>query len=263
MPQIGDTAEATGRTLEEARRLAAQALGASPDDCEYEVLEQTQRGLFAKSNYRVRATLVRLPMGEPLTPERTDSEENPPDTDTEGESDETIVATKDEAQTVLKLVQGIFDSAHADIRAEIKGITGRYVDLNLKGKDTDLLLSAKEPAIDSLQFLVNAMLQRNLPRNIRATLDAKEHRAQRAATLERLARDIAEEVRKRKSEAVLDPLPAHERRIIHRALMGFPGITTYSEGEEPNRRVVISPTDEGETAPTAQPEENHPTESPD
>jgi spoIIIJ-associated protein len=263
MPQIGDTAEATGRTLEEAKRLAAQALGASPEDCEYEVIEQASRGLFAKSNYRVRATLTRLPMGEPLTPQRTEGEEELTEHDEETETGETIVATQEEAQTVLKLVQGIFEAARADIRAEIKGITGRYVDINLKGKDTDLLLSAKEPAIDSLQFLVNAMLQRSMPRNIRATLDAKEHRAQRAATLERLAREIAEEVLKRKSEAVLDPLPAHERRIIHRALMGYPGLTTYSEGEEPNRRVVISPLDEGETAPTAPPEENHPSESTD
>lgn len=263
MAQIGDTAEATGRTLEEAKRLAAQALGASPDDCEYEIIEQTQKGLFAKSNYRVRATLLRLPMGEPISHERIEEAEIT-DADTEGEeTDETIIATKEEAQTVLKLVQGIFDAARADIHAEIKGITGRYVDVNLKGKDTDLLLNAREPAIDSLQFLVNAMLQRSMPRKIRATLDAKEHRAQRAATLQRLAKEIAEEVLKRKSEAVLDPLPAHERRIIHRALMNFPGLTTYSEGEEPNRRVVISPIDENETTPTEPSEENHPSESSD
>jgi len=84
---------------------------------------------------------------------------------------------------------------------------------------------------------------------VRITLDADSYRMQRNAALERQAKQIAAQVLKRQQEAVLDPLPAHERRVIHQALADFEGVETYSEGEEPNRRVVISPTNPHEASP--------------
>ncbi|MCH8274513.1 MAG: Jag N-terminal domain-containing protein [Armatimonadetes bacterium] len=242
---MAETTEATGRTLEEAKRSAAQALGVPTDSCEFEVLEQSSKGLFAKTNYRVRATVV-APAGEPVAArerERPDKEpEAPAEAEAEAEAEAPQVEANDEdARKVAEMVQGIFDGAGADVTVKVKGLTGKYVDLMLSGGDAGLLLAAREPALDSLQYLANAMLSRTLPGGVRVTLDAEEYRAERNAALERLAREVAEQVSERKQEAVLDPLPAHERRVVHRALLEIEGVESYSEGEEPNRRIVISP----------------------
>jgi spoIIIJ-associated protein len=114
------------------------------------------------------------------------------------------------------------------------------VNVELSGKDVDYFIG-ENPSIDSLQYLTNAMFGRKHPNGTRLTLDGGGHRSTRAAELEQLANDVASAVLERNQEAVLDPLPAHERRIIHNILREIDGVETYSEGEEPGRHIVISP----------------------
>jgi spoIIIJ-associated protein len=95
--------------------------------------------------------------------------------------------------------------------------------------------------LNALQYLVNIIGNRRIANGVRATLDGNDYRKRREDTLTSLAQNIADQVKKRGEEAVLDALPAFERRIVHKALSTVTGITTYSEGEEPNRRVVIAP----------------------
>jgi spoIIIJ-associated protein len=260
---MSETVEATGRTLEEAKRAAAAALGVSPENCDFELLESGAKGLFAKANYKVRATVrsagptddttanvaavevpvevraevpVKTPIEEPISDPRRDGE-----AEAESEPAEEVAATDEDARTAAAMVQGIFDSADVKVDAEIASLTGRYINLRLTGPDTGLFVSPRNPVLDSLQYLCNAMYSRLRPGGTRITLDAKEYRQKRTEALEKLAQQVAEQVVSRKQEAVLDALPAHERRIVHRALADFEGVETYSEGEEPSRRVVISP----------------------
>jgi spoIIIJ-associated protein len=95
--------------------------------------------------------------------------------------------------------------------------------------------------LNAMQYLVNIIASRRIERGVRATLDGNDYRRRREEALTTLAQRIAEQVQKRGEEAVLDALPAFERRIVHKALGEISGVTTYSEGEEPNRRVVIAP----------------------
>lgn len=256
--------EATGRTLDEAKRAAADQLGVSVEECEFEVLEQGSKGLFAKSNFKVNAVAKKVtkaavvaeiaddapptkdvptkPAREPRTTKK--KTESVASSDAEVAPDEPVVeveATDEDAAIALEMVQGIFDAAGMKVKAEVQSIGGKYVNLSLNGADVSALVDAQNPILDSLQYLSNAMLTRTLPKAVRLTLDANEYRAQRTEQLEKLAQEVASEVVKRKQEAVLDALPAHERRIVHHVLTGFEGIETYSEGEEPNRRVVITP----------------------
>ncbi|MCH8979662.1 MAG: hypothetical protein IH945_10540, partial [Armatimonadetes bacterium] len=82
---------------------------------------------------------------------------------------------------------------------------------------------------------------RKLGRGVRVVLEGNEYRKKRQEVLTKLATQIAKEVASRGEEAVLDALPAFERRVVHKALSEFEGVKTYSEGEEPERRVVIAP----------------------
>lgn len=261
---MSNTIEATGRTLDEAKRAAADQLGVSVDDCEFEVLEQGSKGLFAKSNFKVKAIakkVTKAAVEAEVIEEKETAEEKPAkparesrtpkkkpevvaSSDSEVSTDAPpveIEATDEDAAVALEMVQGIFDAAGMKVKAEVQSVGGKYVNLSLNGADVSALVDARNPILDSLQYLSNAMLTRTLPKSVRLTLDAKEYRAQRTEQLEKLAREVAAEVVKRKQEAVLDALPAHERRIVHHVLTGIEGIETYSEGEEPNRRVVITP----------------------
>jgi spoIIIJ-associated protein len=276
---MSKTTEATGRTLEEAKRAAADALGVSIDDLAFEVLEQAAKGLFAKGNYKVRATAAATAdagEGEPAAkkkpsratktekvekpakvekPTKTtrpakakadaDADAEEPTGDSSGEeSEETaapVIASDADGKVARELVQGLFESAGLSIDVEVGSLNGKYVNLALSGQDVGVLLGSKSPGLDSAQYLSNAMMTRVNPGGVRVTLDAKRYREQRASALTAEAVAIATQVVEMKQEAVLDALPAHERRIIHQALLEFEGVETYSEGEEPNRRVIISP----------------------
>lgn len=229
--------EATGRTLDEAKKAAAEALGVSVNECDFEILQEaTSKGLFAKSNFRVKATVK-----EKRSSAKAAVDLQAPETEPQADERPEPVATDSDGKAAVKLVQGIFDSAGLDIKTELESVGGKYANLQLSGKDVEHLTTNKGAALDSLQYLSNAMLGRELANGVRLTLDAAGYRSSRAAALEKLALDVANAVVQRKQEAVLDALPAHERRVIHSALKDFAGIETYSEGEEPDRHIVISP----------------------
>jgi spoIIIJ-associated protein len=113
--------------------------------------------------------------------------------------------------------------------------------VQLDGKDVAHLVGKHGEVLNALQYLINIMAGRRFGNGVRVTLDGNDFRKRREDQLTQLAQNIADQVRKRQEEAVLDALPAFERRIVHKALSDLGGITTYSEGEEPNRRVVIAP----------------------
>ena len=103
------------------------------------------------------------------------------------------------------------------------------------------LVGRNGAGLNALQYLVGLITHRRAGEHVRLILDADNFRARREQTLIQMARKYADEVRSTGHEAVLDPLSAFERRLVHNALMDDPDIYTYSEGADPDRRVVISP----------------------
>ena len=251
---MNQTTETTGRTLEDAKSAAAAALGVGVEDLDFEVLEESAKGLFAKTNYRVRASIKAAPAQtqteEPATTEKSEKPSKPARgkkpvakaeaPETSAETEEEVTANKEDGKIAEGILNDVLKLSGLAINAKVADISGKYINLNLSGKDVDAFLG-ETPAIDSLQYLTNAMFGRKHPNGTRLTLDAGDHRSKRTAVLEQLANDVAQAVLDRKQEAVLDPLPAHERRIIHNVLREIDGVETYSEGEEPARRIVISP----------------------
>ena len=111
--------------------------------------------------------------------------------------------------------------------------------------DNDALLIGKNGKnLKALSMIVSQHLNTELGRNYKFVIDVNEYKDKREKSLERLAKNIAREVRTTKVEAKLDSMNSYERRIIHNALTNFKGIYTESEGEEPNRYVVIKPKEE-------------------
>ena len=98
--------------------------------------------------------------------------------------------------------------------------------------------------MSSLQTLLRNSLQNKLGTKINVILDANDYKEKQQKNIERLAVKLAKEVRKTKVEVKMDSMNSYERRLVHNALTNFKGVTTISEGEEPNRYVIIKPIEE-------------------
>jgi spoIIIJ-associated protein len=261
--------ETTGKNLAAALAAAAEQLGVSADFVAHEVVEESA-GLFGKSSVRIRAWVADAATAaetatEPETPKakavrKTAKPKAPkavaaptevpapvaeaeaaPEADDDGGSP--VLATPADADAVLEIVRAVLAASKLTASASVSSINDRYVNISLEGRDVAFLIGKRGEALNSLQYLLNIILGKRLSNGVRLTLDGNDYRNQRETKLTNLALQIAREVKRRGEEAVLDALPAFERRIVHKALMDFEGITTYSEGEEPNRRVVIAPAD--------------------
>ena len=111
--------------------------------------------------------------------------------------------------------------------------------LKLHGDDMGILIGKHGQTLDSLQYLTNLVANKNTENRVHIVIDVENYRERRAETLTRLARRLADKVKKNGERIVLEPMNPHERKIIHTALQNDNKITTLSEGSEPFRKVVI------------------------
>ena len=250
-----DAIEIVATNIKEATAKAATELGVAEGALSVTVLEET-KGLFGKGQVRIRAEVSQEPakaekpkaekklrVAKKPAPEKevvsnmavVETEE--PATSQKSE----IVATEDDAKQVIDILNQLLENSGLTVSAEVAEIKGKYVNLSLEGRDVSYLVGRRGEVLNALQYMMNIIISRQLDSGVRAVIDGDNFRRRREEVLEKLALDIATEVKKRGEEAVLDALPAFERRVIHQALQEIEGITTYSEGEEPDRRVVIAP----------------------
>jgi spoIIIJ-associated protein len=159
----------------------------------------------------------------------------------EQEETEGAAASQQDADKLIEILRDLLSAANLQVTAEARDMSGKYVNIQLDGRDAAFLVGKHGEVLNAMQYLLNIVSARRITAGVRATLDANDYRKRREDALTQLATKIAEQVLDRQEEAVLDALPAFERRIVHKALSTVSGIATYSEGEEPNRRVVIAP----------------------
>jgi spoIIIJ-associated protein len=115
--------------------------------------------------------------------------------------------------------------------------------LNIISSTDGLLIGRRGETLDALQYIVSLYMNKDRKENgyRRVSVDTEGYRARREETLRRLARKNAAQVARTGRSVAMEPMNPYERRVLHSALQGFKGVTTHSEGEEPNRRVIITP----------------------
>ena len=111
--------------------------------------------------------------------------------------------------------------------------------IHMIGDTLGILIGRRGETLDALQYLTSLQVNKGRDGYIRVTLDTENYRAKREDSLRRLAQRMANRAQKTGRKVVLEPMNPYERRVLHTALQNHPGVTTHSEGEEPNRRVVI------------------------
>lgn len=112
--------------------------------------------------------------------------------------------------------------------------------IDLAGDEMGILIGKRGQTLDSLQYLVSLVVNKESDEYIRVKVDTEDYRARRKETLENLAKNIAYKVKKTRRAVSLEPMNPYERRIIHSALQNDKYIATHSEGDEPFRRVVVT-----------------------
>jgi spoIIIJ-associated protein len=199
--------EITGKTVEEAIQNGLKELNVTEDKVEIKIIDEGSKGLF------------KLFKGKDAKVELT--------------------VKNDYKDDIKNFLRDILNSM--DILAEIKiQEEGDVVKVNLVGPNMGLIIGYRGETLDSLQYLVSLVVNKNNEGTYKkVTLDTENYRAKREETLKRLAGKIALTVKKNRRAIKLEPMNPYERRIIHSALQNDSSIVTYSEGEEPHRKVVI------------------------
>ena len=155
--------------------------------------------------------------------------------------EETLPECSDEnAVRITAFLTGLLE--HMESPAEVKIYEeekGRYKAV-LVGQKLGQLIGRRGETLDAIQQLTNYAVNTGTDKRIRVQMDAENYRARREQSLESLARKVASKVQKYRRSVTLEPMNAYERHVIHAALQDVPGVTTYSVGTEPNRRVVVS-----------------------
>ena len=146
----------------------------------------------------------------------------------------------DNAQRIVAFVSGLLE--HMDSAAQVKVYEmekGRYKVI-LEGDKLGQLIGRRGETLDAIQQLTNYAVNTGSDKRIRIQMDAENYRAKREQSLESLANKVAAKVAKYRRSVTLEPMNAYERHVIHAALQDVKGVTTYSIGTEPNRRVVVA-----------------------
>lgn len=207
--------EAKGDTIEAAIQNALSTLGCERDDVSVEVVQNPKSGFlgFGKVQAIVRVEYGASPAGK--------------------------------AKDFLEgLLTRFGTPAHIEVREDAQEKT---IHLELSGDNMGAVIGRRGDTLDAFQYLTSIVTNKGEEERWRVTVDTEQYRAKREAALVALANKTALKALKYSKAVALEPMNPHERRIIHSALQEVEGVTTYSTGNEPNRKVIIAP--EGAQAP--------------
>ncbi|MGE5612781.1 MAG: RNA-binding cell elongation regulator Jag/EloR [Bacillota bacterium] len=198
--------EKSAKTVQEAIDMALDELGVQLDDVDVNVLDEGTKGIFGigGKNARVRVKLKG--------------------------------SQKEEG---IRFLREVFDKMNVDVNIdEIED--EESLQFRISGKDSGIIIGRRGETLDALQYLTSLVVNRKNSEYKRVTIDIENYRQRREETLVRLATRLAQRVVRNRRSITLEPMNPYERRIIHSALQNNSNVETYSVGEEPNRKVIIS-----------------------
>lgn len=249
-----DGIEVSAKTVDEAIEAALEQLGASEDEVEIVILEEGgPRGILGR-----KIVPARIRVGK--RDERTEEDLALEREALEGGFGEGGLGEGGLSESPPPLLQEQADAAVAFLEALLRemGLDGeataqvgsRAVAVELEGAEMGLLIGRHGLTLEALQELVRSAVQRQIASGTRIDLDIEGYRARQRAQFERRARDAAARVRRTRKPVALEPMSAFGRKIVHDTLAGMNDVSTSSEGEDPNRKVVVRP--KGDAPPSGE-----------
>ena len=199
--------EVSAKTVSDAITEACQKLTGTSDKLEYEVVDEGSSGFLGIGS---KPAVIKA---------RVKS------------------SVEDTAKDFLK---DVFEAMDLTVVVNVKyDENENYMEIDLSGDEMGVLIGKRGQTLDSLQYLVSLVVNKNVENYIRVKVDTENYRQRRKETLENLAKNISYKVKRTKRPVSLEPMNPYERRIIHSALQNDKYVTTHSEGDEPFRHVVV------------------------
>ena len=199
--------EVSAKTVSDAITEACQQLTVTSDKLEYEVVDEGSAGFLGIGS---KPAVIKA---------RVKS------------------SVEDTAKDFLK---NVFEAMDLTVVVNVKyDEAENSMDIDLSGDEMGVLIGKRGQTLDSLQYLVSLVVNKNVENYIRVKVDTENYRQRRKETLENLAKNISYKVKRTKRPVSLEPMNPYERRIIHSALQNDKYVTTHSEGDEPFRHVVV------------------------
>lgn len=203
-----DYIEVSAKTVDDAITEACQKLLVTSDKLEYEVVEEGSAGFLGIGS---KPAVIKA---------RAKS------------------SVEDTAKDFLK---DVFEAMKLTVAVNVEyDEAENSMNIELNGDEMGVLIGKRGQTLDSLQYLVSLVVNKNVENYIRVKVDTENYRQRRKETLENLAKNISYKVKRTKRPVSLEPMNPYERRIIHSSLQNDKYVTTYSEGEEPFRHVVVT-----------------------
>ncbi|TKI58112.1 protein jag [Brevibacillus antibioticus] len=199
---------ATAKTIDDAVQKALLELGVPRERTTIQVLEEPSRGLFGLIGAKDAKVQVEFHF-------------------------DPAAQGRDFLQDVLSNMKV---NAKVETRTNEEGML-----FDIQGTNLGIIIGRRGQTLDSLQYLVNVVANRHADKHVRITLDAENYRLRRKETLEQLADRVAKKALSTKRDVRLEPMSAAERKVIHAFLQKRADVVTFSEGDEPNRYIVIAP----------------------
>ncbi|WP_312432827.1 RNA-binding cell elongation regulator Jag/EloR [Lacrimispora sp.] len=204
-----DMITVSAKTVDEAITKALIELGTTSDKLEYEIVDKGSNGILGIIGFK--PAVIRAKKKETM---------------------------EDKA---IAFLSDMFGAMNLGVHMEASYLEKeKELSINMSGDDMGILIGKRGQTLDSLQYLVSLVINKENEDYIRVKLDTENYRERRKETLETLAKNIAYKVKRTRRSVSLEPMNPYERRIIHSALQNDKFVVTRSEGEEPFRHVVIS-----------------------
>ena len=227
--------EFTGKTVEEAVEKGLKELGLTAEEADIRVLEEGKKKLFGSIKARVEIA--------PKSSENSQDEEAvETEEKTQNKAKSTPVAAEgatDGERTVVFL-EGLFELLNITACTELVS-EGEKIEINVTAANTTAIIGKHGGMLDAIQTLAGAVANTGRDDYKRVVVDCEDYREKREATLNKLAENLAQKAIRLGKKIMLEPMNPYERRIIHAALSEREGVSTASEGKEPNRYIVIIP----------------------
>ncbi|MDD7350544.1 MAG: protein jag [Clostridiales bacterium] len=200
--------EFSAKTVDEALTEALIKLETTSDQIEYEVIEKESSGLLGLFSKPARIR----------------------------------VCKKEDVQDIVRdFLNRLFENMNLNVEVEMNfDEEEKIIYVELKGDEMGVLIGKRGQTLDSIQYLTSLVANKNRDEYIKIKMDTENYRERRKETIENLAKNIAIKVKKTRRPATLEPMNPYERRLIHAALQDDKYVETYSEGEEPFRKVIVN-----------------------
>ena len=219
--------EFTGKTVEEAVEKGLKEFGITAEQADIRVLEEGKKKLFGSIKARVEIAVKEAAQSVETAKENV----APASVNTKGMTD---------GERTVVFLEGLFELLNITACTELVA-EGEKVEINVTASNTTSVIGKHGAMLDAIQTLAGAVANTGREDYKRVVVDCENYRENREATLNKLSENLAQKAIRLGKKIKLEPMNPYERRIIHAALSEREGVSTQSEGKEPNRYIVIVP----------------------